>query len=366
MLKDSTLLISGVSRDRFAFVRRWLSRIDSARSAFSGWRLCRLEVRGDACLSVGRGCRRCGNGRDGSRAWRRSACFDSSTVASLPGTWLHSPTIRACSAGCRSGWPSAGEATRRYAFAEPAAGWGESRSADGPARVVLWMASNARARLPRDLLPLFRLDSIPKAQFVLTPTLPRHRLRPLTRPARLKTCGSCSSPIFRHRGGWKRFGRSSMSVSSWATRLIAESSRSRRLGDAMLLRGPRQPRPRAAQRVLVQGANGFRYLTGVTRPLTIERLMRIAQIPGWLPLAAFDDPWQAILSGPRDATRSTDAFRRCRLDALVHRRRLRALDIRTPGTSASRQDDGDQRAASACHAMATRAAYAIITDKGPC
>jgi putative phosphoesterase len=130
----------------------------------------------------------------------------------------------------------------------------------------------------------------------------------------------------------------------------------------------------AAQRIYVQGANGFRYLTGVTRPVTIERLngehrQYLAGLPSTLRLTLNGKRFFLVHATPRDPL---DEFAPPEVDYWT--RRLEHIDadyvcvghthtqfilnvgtttVINPG-SVGLPRDGDPRAA-----------YAIITDEGP-
>jgi putative phosphoesterase len=130
----------------------------------------------------------------------------------------------------------------------------------------------------------------------------------------------------------------------------------------------------AAQRVLVQGANGFRYLTGVTRPITIERLTPdhrryLAALPSSLHLTINGKRFFLVHATPRDpldelAPPDVDFWKR-RLEHIdadyvcvghTHTQYILHVGKTTvinPG-SVGLPRDGDPRAA-----------YAIITDEGP-
>lgn len=130
----------------------------------------------------------------------------------------------------------------------------------------------------------------------------------------------------------------------------------------------------AAQRVYVQGVNGFRYLTGITRPLTIERLTEpdrkyLAGLPSSLFLTLGGKRFYLVHASPRDPL---DEFAPPDVDYWA--RRLEHIDadyvcvghthsqyvlqvgkttVINPG-SVGLPRDGDWRAA-----------YAIVTDEGP-
>src|SRR5205085_10109522 len=130
----------------------------------------------------------------------------------------------------------------------------------------------------------------------------------------------------------------------------------------------------AAHRVMVQGANGFRYLTGVTRPLTIERLTPdhrkyLAGLPSSLHLTLHGKRFFLVHATPRDpldelAPPEVDFWKR-RLEHIdadyvcvghTHTQYILQVGKTTvinPG-SVGLPRDGDPRAA-----------YAIITDDGP-
>lgn len=130
----------------------------------------------------------------------------------------------------------------------------------------------------------------------------------------------------------------------------------------------------AAQRIYVQGVNGFRYLTGVTRPITIERVTEpdrrfLAGLPSSLLLTLNGKRFYLVHATPRDPL---DEFAPPDVD--YWKRRLEQVDadyvcvghthtqfilhvgkttVVNPG-SIGLPRDGDPRAA-----------YAIITDEGP-
>jgi putative phosphoesterase len=130
----------------------------------------------------------------------------------------------------------------------------------------------------------------------------------------------------------------------------------------------------AAQRVYVQGINGFRYLTGVTRPISIERLNEpdrryLAALPTSRYLTLDGKRFFLVHATPRDPL---DEFAPAEVD--YWKRRLENIDadyvcvghthaqfvlqvgkttVINPG-SVGLPRDGDPRAA-----------YAIITDEGP-
>ncbi len=129
-----------------------------------------------------------------------------------------------------------------------------------------------------------------------------------------------------------------------------------------------------AQRVHVQGVNGFRYLTGVTRPLSIERVndgdrRYLASLPTSLQFTLDDKRFFLVHGTPRDPL---DEFAPPEVD--FWKRRLEHIDadyvcvghthaqyilhvgkttVINPG-SVGLPRDGDPRAA-----------YAIITSEGP-
>lgn len=130
----------------------------------------------------------------------------------------------------------------------------------------------------------------------------------------------------------------------------------------------------AAQRIFVQGANGFKYLTGVTRPITIERLTEpnrrwLADLPTSRMLTLAGKRYFLVHATPRDPL---DEF--APPDVEFWTKRLEHVDadyvcvghthtqfilrigtktIINPG-SVGLPRDGDPRAA-----------YAVITDEGP-
>jgi putative phosphoesterase len=130
----------------------------------------------------------------------------------------------------------------------------------------------------------------------------------------------------------------------------------------------------AAQRIFVQGIGGFRYLTGVTRPLTITRLnaderQYLGGLPTSLWLTLNGKRYLLVHATPRDpldefAPPDSDAWRRRveNIDAdyvLVGHSHAQFLyqfgktTVLNPG-SVGLPRDGDPRPA-----------YAVITDRGP-
>ena len=153
-----------------AFGDRWPSTYEPWEAISSSGRPASRR-RLNACLSVGgRGGRRRA-GRDRGAPRRRSHPFDAAAIATLSGAEAASAPFHARPASRGTGRPAFGQAARRHTVVSVARAGVTAESLLG---LLAWSCGwipEIRSAAARELLPLFRLDAVPKTPFVMTPLL---------------------------------------------------------------------------------------------------------------------------------------------------------------------------------------------------